>query len=406
MHKDTGMMLIVDDEEPIRTSISRKLRAQGYHCAVAADGETALRKASAQDFDLVVLDVKMPGISGMEVLSRLASDHPNTFVVMLSAVSDTHTAVEAMKLGACDYLTKPFDLKEVVLRVERALERRRLLLDNRQYQLLLEEKVEKQTGVIREYCEQTIQALAREDIAVRRLTQLTGSEHSVDLEAMNLRVARTLAMIAEMHEPYNRGHSERVSIFANDIALQLGSSDEFIKNVQLAAIVHDIGKVVIPDHVLFKSGPLTPAEYSQIKQHPKAAVDILRHLHYFGATLAMIESHHEWYNGKGYPRKLRGEDIPLGARIIAVADAYDAMTSPRPYRTSLSNEDAIKTLRKGARNQWDPAVVDAFIQTIKRESRMLESDVVQNHARPRSQTAILVHSKDQLTIEQNDSIHV
>jgi len=129
-------------------------------------------------------------------------------------------------------------------------------------------------------------------------------------------------------------------------------------------------------------------------------------LHYFGATLAMIESHHEWYNGKGYPRKLRGEDIPLGARIIAVADAYDAMTSPRPYRTSLSNEDAIKTLRKGARNQWDLAVVDAFIQTIKRESRMLESDVVQNHARPRSQTAILVHSKDQLTIEQNDSIHV
>ena len=377
MHKDTGMMLIVDDEEPIRTSISRKLRAQGYNCATAANGEAALRKASAQDFDLVVLDIKMPGMSGMEVLFRIAIDHPDTCVVMLSAVSDIRTAVEAMKLGAYDYLTKPFDLEEVVIRVERALERRRLLLDNRQYQLLLEEKVERQTGVIREYCEQTIQALAREDIAVRRLTQSISSENRVDFEAMNLRVARTLAVIAETHEPYNRGHSERVSIFANDIALQLGSSDEFIKNVRLAAIVHDIGKVVIPDHVLFKAGPLTPAEYSQVKRHSTATVDILQHLHYFSTTLAMIESHHEWYNGKGYPRKLSGEDIPLGARIIAVADAYDAMTSPRPYRSSLSNEDAIKTLRKGARKQWAPAVVDAFIQTLKRESRMLESDVVQ-----------------------------
>ncbi len=376
MHKGAGMMLIVDDEEPIRTSISRKLRAQGYNCATAADGEAALRKASAQDFDLVVLDIKMPGMSGMEVLFRIAIDHPDTCVVMLSAVSDIHTAVEAMRLGAYDYLTKPFDLEEMVIRVKRALERRRLLLDNRQYQLLLEQRVERQTGVIREYCEQTIQALAREDIAVRRLTQSINSENSVDFEAMNLRVARTLAVIAEMHEPYNRGHSERVSIFANDIALQLGSSDEFIKNVRLAAIVHDIGKVVIPDHVLFKAGPLTPAEYSQVKRHSTATVDILQHLHYFGATLAMIESHHEWYNGKGYPRKLSGEDIPLGARIIAVADAYDAMTSPRPYRSSLSNEDAIKTLRKGARKQWDPAVVDAFIQTLKRESRMLESDVV------------------------------
>ena len=376
MHKDAGMMLIVDDEEPIRTSISRKLRAQGYNCATAADGEAALRKASAQDFDLVVLDIKMPGMSGMEVLFKIAIDHPDTCVVMLSAVSDIHTAVEAMRVGAYDYLTKPFDLEEVVVRVERALERRRLLLDNRQYQLQIEQKVERQTGVIREYCEQTIQALAREDIAVRRLTQSTNSENSVDFEAMNLRVARTLAVIAEMHEPYNRGHSERVSIFANDVTLQLGSSGEFIKNVRLAAIVHDIGKVVIPDHILFKAGPLTPAEYSQVKRHSTAAVDILQHLHYFGATLAMIESHHEWYNGKGYPRKLSGEDIPLGARIIAVADAYDAMTSPRPYRSSLSNEDTIKTLRKGAGKQWDPAVVDAFIQTLKREARMLESDVV------------------------------
>jgi len=147
--------------------------------------------------------------------------------------------------------------------------------------------------------------------------------------------------------------------------------------MQLAAMIHDIGKIVIPDHILFKPSHLTSAEYSEIKRHPAATGDIIRSVAYFQGIIPLIESHHEWYNGKGYPRKLTGENIPLGARILAVADAYDAMTCPRPYRPRLSNEDVVQALKKGAGTQWDPAVVDAFIQTIKRESRMLESDVVQ-----------------------------
>ncbi len=377
MDEVKGTILIVDDEEPIRNAISRKLQAEGYNCAVAADGKAALWKAFAQDFALVLLDVKMPRMSGMEVLSRMIADHPDTGVVMITAVGDTQTAVEAMKQGAYDYVTKPFNLDDLVMRVEKALERRGLVLKNRDYQLRLEQKVEQQTGQVRQYWREAIEALAREEIALKEASGAPGTKKKADSEDVYLQMARVLAQMVEMREPYARGHSERVALLANDIALQLGCPDELIRAIQLAATVHDIGKIVIPDHILFKPGHLTSAEYSEIKTHPMATVDIIRHLDYFKGIIPLVESHHEWYDGKGYPKKLAGENIPLGARILAVADAYDAMTCPRPYRPRLSNEDAVQALKKGAGTQWDPAVVDAFLRILKRESKMLETTLVE-----------------------------
>jgi len=166
-HRTT--ILTVDDEESIRDIICRKLRSLGYHCEVASDGNEALWKAFMQDFDLVLMDIKMPGLSGMEVLPKLATDHPDTCVIMLTAVSDIQTAVEAMKLGAYDYLTKPFNLDDLVMRVERALERRRLTLENREYQRRLEQRIEEQAGKLRQYCSQTEQALGREQAALAEL---------------------------------------------------------------------------------------------------------------------------------------------------------------------------------------------------------------------------------------------
>jgi HD-GYP domain-containing protein (c-di-GMP phosphodiesterase class II) len=192
------------------------------------------------------------------------------------------------------------------------------------------------------------------------------------LEEAYLQMAGSLALMAEAHEPYARGHSERVSLRAGEIAIQLRCSAEVIKRVKVAATLHDIGKVVIPDQILFKPGPLTPAEYSEVKRHPVAAVGIIQEVSYFEDILAIIESHHEWYNGKGYPKKLKGDEIPLGARIIAVADAYDAMTCPRPYRSRLSNEEAVQALKKGAAAQWDPRVVEALFKILERESKMLQ----------------------------------
>jgi DNA-binding response OmpR family regulator len=169
MEETGGMILIVDDEESIRDILYRRLKAEGHHCDVATDGKEALRKAFTKDFDLVLMDIKMPGLSGMEVLSQLITERPHISIIMITAVVDTKTAVDAMKLGAYDYVTKPFDLDDLGLRVRRALERRRLLLENKEYQLRLEQKVEQQVGQIRHYYQEAIQALSREQIAIQEL---------------------------------------------------------------------------------------------------------------------------------------------------------------------------------------------------------------------------------------------
>ncbi len=377
MDEVKGTILVVDDEESIRDVVSRRLGAEGYDCVTEADGKEALWKAFTQDFALMLLDIKMPGMSGMEVLSRMIADHPDIGVVMITAVGDSETAVEAMKQGAYDYVTKPFNLDDLVMRVERALERRGLVLVNRGYQLRLEQIVEQQTGQVRQYFHEAIEALAHEQMALEKLSGTLGIGKKADFEDVYLQMARVLAQMFEMHEPYARGHSERVALLSNEIALRLGCPDELIRDIQLAAMIHDIGKIVIPDHILFKPSHVTSAEYSEIKRHPAATGDIIRRVDYFQGIIPLIESHHEWYNGKGYPRKLTGENIPLGARILAVADAYDAMTCPRPYRPRLSNEDVVQALKKGAGTQWDPAIVDVFLKLLKRESRMLKTTPVE-----------------------------
>lgn len=177
MDEANGKILVVDDEESVRSIISRGLQSMGYECVTAADGKEALWKAFMQDFDLVLTDIKMPGISGMEVLSQITKEHPDTVVVMISALADTKTAVEAMKLGACDYVTKPFNLDDLAVRVERALERRKLVMENREHQLHLEQKVKSQVGQIQQYYHEAIEALAREETALKELSKGGGKEH-------------------------------------------------------------------------------------------------------------------------------------------------------------------------------------------------------------------------------------
>jgi putative nucleotidyltransferase with HDIG domain len=370
MEEAEVVILIVDDEDAIRSMLTRKLEGEGYRCEVASDGNESLWKAFMKDFDLVLMDIKMPGLSGMEALPQMVTDHPDTCVIMITAVADAKTAVEAMKLGAYDYVTKPFDLDDLSMRVRRALERRRLVLENKEYQRHLEQKVKEQIEQIQEYYDQAIQALSHEQIV---LDKLGGASQRDGLEEAYLHMAKSLALMAEVHEPYARGHSERVGLRASEIAVQLCCSDELVKQIKTAAILHDIGKIVIPDHILFKPGLLTPAEYSEVKRHPTVAVEIINHTGYFKDVVSLIETHHEWYNGKGYPKNLKGESIPLGARIMAVADAYDAMTCPRPYRPRLSNEEAVQILKKGAGAQWDPMVVDALFKVLERESMTLQA---------------------------------
>lgn len=371
MDEINATILVVDDEEPIRNAVSRKLQAEGFNCVIAVDGKEALWKVFMQDFNLVLLDIKMPGMSGMDVLARMVVDHPDTGVVMITAIGDSQTAVEAMKLGAYDYVSKPFNLDDLVIRVGRALERRRLVLENRDYQVRLEQKIERQTGQIDKYVHEAVDALSREEMAVRAQSESGFGGDTGAVEEMYLQTARVLAQMNEIHEPYSLGHAERVSVLANQIALKLGCPEKLIKDIRLAAVVQDIGKITIPDSILFKPGGLTSAEYSEVKKHPMATVEMVRHVDRFQTILPLIESHHEWFNGKGYPHELKGECIPIGARILSVADSYVAMTCPRPYRLRLSEEEAIQALKKGTASQWDPTVIDVLLQILEQDAERL-----------------------------------
>ena len=378
MEQPRATILIVDDEEPSRATLSRKLQADGYICATANDGEGALWRTSVQEFDLVLLDLDMPGLSGMEVLPRVVAAHPDTCVLMMTNLDNMPSAVEAMKLGAYDYVFKPLNMDDLGMRIEKALEKRRLGLENREYKLHLEQQVEIQVSQIRKYLYEAVEALGLQQMSLdtpdavkqaqryaKRMFQISGTIDEADMQRTYLQMARTLSTIAEAREPYAVGHAERVGLLANEIAIQLGCSDQMKRQIKFAAILQDIGKIVIPDRILSKQGNLTPAEYLEINRHPTASVEIIQHINYFKDIVPLVESHHEWYDGSGgYPKKLKGEKIPLGARILAVADAYDALTCQRPHRPSLSTEQAAQVLKRGAGKQWDPIIVDAFLKKL------------------------------------------
>jgi response regulator RpfG family c-di-GMP phosphodiesterase len=378
MEAPRGTILIVDDEEPSRATLYRKLQADGYNCAVANDGEGALWKTSVQEFDLVLLDLDMPVLSGMEVLPRIVAGRPDTCVVMMTTIENMPSAVEAMKQGAYDYAIKPLNMDDLGMRIEKALEKRRLALENREYQVHLEQKVELQVSQIRKYLYEAVEALGLEQMSLdtpdavrqaqryaKRMFQISGTVDEADMRGAYLQMARTLASIAEAREPYASGHADRVGLLANEIAIRLGCSDEMKRQIKFAAILQDIGKIVIPDSILSKQGNLTPADFKEINRHPTASVEIIQHVEYFKDILPLVESHHEWYDGSGgYPKKLKGEQIPLGARILAVADAYDALTCQRPHRPSLTTDQAAQVLKRGAGKQWDPVIVETFLKKL------------------------------------------
>jgi HD-GYP domain-containing protein (c-di-GMP phosphodiesterase class II) len=212
-----------------------------------------------------------------------------------------------------------------------------------------------------------VEALVREQLALEKAYGIAGSERKVESDSAFVQLAKALALVTEMREPYLRGHAEQVRSLATQIAVSLGCPDQFVRNIGFAALIHDIGKVVIPERILFKKGRLSRTEYAEVKRYPMVSVDILRDVEYFKDVTPIVESQQEWYDGSGYPNKLKGKAIPLGARILAVADAYDAMTSIRPYRPSMDQEEATSRLREGAGTQWDPLVVDALLRMLDRQ---------------------------------------
>ena len=327
--------LIVDDEPRLRQVLVHLMRADGFRCVEAGNGLEALEQLERQRITLVLTDMEMPRMSGIDLLKQLRQKYPDVAVVMITGNADVETAVGALALGAMDYITKPFQLEEVRARVRQALEKRRLILENRDYQGNLEEKVRVQQ---------------------RRLEELFVAG------------VQSLSAALEAKDPYTRGHSLRVAEYSVRIAREFGLGPELIRQIELGGNVHDIGKIGVREAVLNKTGPLTPEEYDHIMTHPVIGWRILVPL--LGdapRALNIVRWHHERFDGKGLPDRLSGQGIPLEARIVAAADTLDAITSDRPYRLSEKTLPmAVKELVAHRGTQFDPDVIDALVKVTER----------------------------------------
>ncbi|MCJ7769757.1 MAG: response regulator [Dehalococcoidales bacterium] len=328
MDRNQKNILIVDDEQAIRQLLQRKLTALDYRCEAAATADEALSQMNDEPAALVILDINMPGMSGVELLAEIKAIHPDTAVIMATAVTKIDTAIHCMKQGAYDYISKPFNLDQVVLSIERAFEKRGLELENRDYQQHLEHKVEQQASKIRE-------------------------------SFMNSITAMVYAL--EAKDKYTSGHSQRVAEISVAIAREMGLSRQMINDIRLAGLIHDIGKIGIRASILNKPDRLTDTEFEHIRAHPEIGEHIMTPIVEDRQILKIVRHHHERHDGNGYPDRLSGGQIPLGARILAIADAYDAITSERPYRQAMNPKIAKDIIKRCEGSQFDPEVADAFL---------------------------------------------
>jgi putative nucleotidyltransferase with HDIG domain len=339
-----GRVLVVDDEAPIREIITRKLSADGYEMNDASDADRALAELARQDYDCVLSDIHMPGMDGVELLRRIRVTDQDIAVILITGAPDMEAALEAMRLGAYDHLSKPLNLSELSLTVERAIEKKCLVEENRAYQRDLESMVRERT-----------QQLAEANDELRRLFMSS---------------IKALAQALEAKDEYTQGHSARVAEIGVQIARYVSLPDREIQNIWVAGLLHDIGKIGVRENVLNKPGKLDADEWESVQQHPVVAARILGPIEELSDVIEIVMHHHERFDGSGYPEGLRGSEIPLGARILTVADAYDALTSKRPYRDALPAGEAVSILEEAAGTQFDPVIVRAFVTSYRSAGSM------------------------------------
>jgi len=345
-----GRILVVDDEPPIRTMIAATLERQGYDVQMAASGREAIELLTKNDFDLVLTEVAFRDWDGIGLMEDIQAQRPQLPVVMVTAVHEISVAIDSMHRGAYDYLLKPFEREHLLATVERALEHRATLLESHSYQQELEQAVQARTELLHQ--------------AVEEL------EHSYDV------TLEALGDALDLRDSETEGHSKRVTAYTIMLARAMEISPAKIKSIARGAFLHDIGKMAIPDEILRKPRMLTTAEMQVMRDHCSLGFHILRKIPFLSEAAEIVVTHHEHHDGTGYPGGLSGSNIPIGARIFAVADAFDAITSDRPYRKGRTSYEARTILEAGAGTDFDPEVVAAFVRAFRNQQMEIPDLVV------------------------------
>jgi putative nucleotidyltransferase with HDIG domain len=345
----TARILVVDDENHVRAMVGSTLERNGLQVTLASSGREALEALAGGNFDLVLTDIVMQDINGIALLEKVHSQHPNLPVVMVTAIHDISVAIEAMRRGAYDYLLKPFEREHLISTVDRALEHRQTLEESQNYQQSLEQMVRARTEMLRH---------AMEDL-----------EHSYDV------TLEALGDALDLKDSETEGHSKRVTAYTIALARAMGITPAEIKVIARGAFLHDIGKMAIPDEILRKPGKLTQGEQDVMRQHCTRGYHMLRKIPFLTGAAEIVFCHQEHYDGSGYPNGLRGREIPIGARIFAVADTLDAITSDRPYRKARSFDAAREEILRCSGTQFDPSVVEVFLKIPNELWQELRSEI-------------------------------
>jgi cyclic di-GMP phosphodiesterase len=334
--RKVARILVVDDEAHVRSMIAATLERQGYEVMLASGGREALEAIDQEAFELILTDIVMQEGNGLALLERIHGQNPNLPVIMVTAIHDISVAIDSMRRGAYDYLLKPFEREHLVATVQRALEHRQALQESRTYQQNLEQVVRARTEMLRQ---------AMEDL-----------EHSYDV------TLEALGDALDLKDSETEGHSKRVTAYTIALARAMGISPAEIKVIARGAFLHDIGKMAIPDDILRKPGKLTPEEQEVMREHCARGYQMLRKIPFLAEAAEIVFTHQEHYDGSGYPSSLKSAAIPIGARIFAVADTLDAITSDRPYRQARTFDAAREEIIRCSGTQFDPAVVEVYLK--------------------------------------------
>lgn len=340
----SARILVVDDEDTIRLVLAKYLRTRGFDVATAESGDAALEKLAGSRFDLMLCDVRMPGLSGIEIVPSALEADPDLGIVMLSAVNDAPTATEAMGQGVLDYLTKPIELQHLYDAVSRALLKASSLREQRRVERAIRQEVSERTK------ELELEKAHLRDLTVGMLEKLVTAMEAKDI--------------------YQRGHSARVAELAASIAQAMGLAPDVVEDVRIAGRLHDVGNIGISADVLNKHGALNAEEFAHVKDHVRIGVEILMPLRHIERAAVFVGDHHEHWDGGGYPHSRVGEKISIGGRILAAADAFDALTTRRRFREPISPQEAVVALHREVGTRLDPRVYEVLRLVVMRRKSL------------------------------------